>query len=189
VSEVVVYHHSLGLTDGVRSFAEALRAAGHTVHTPDLYDWKTFENVEEGMAHAEELGFPHEIVGRGRAAAESLAADVYYVGFSMGALPAQSLAQTKPGARGLVLAYGALPLGEWGDNWPAEWPDGVALQLHSTEGDEDVEIMQGLAETVPGAELFLYPGPDHLFAERDDNQRELLVQRVRTFLSDSPSAS
>ena len=167
MSEVVVYHHSLGLTDGVRSFAEALRAAGHTVHTPDLYDGKTFENVEEGMAHAEELGFPHEIVGRGRAAAESLAADVYYVGFSMG----------------------ALPLGEWGDNWPAEWPDGVALQLHSTEGDEDVEIMQGLAETVPGAELFLYPGPDHLFAERDDNQRELLVQRVRTFLSDSPSAS
>lgn len=184
MSEVVVYHHSLGLTDGVRLFADALRGAGHTVHTPDLYDDATFETVEAGMAHAEELGFPDEIVRRGRAAAESLPADVHYVGFSMGAMPAQSLAQTRPGARGLVLAYGALPLGQWGDNWPAEWPEGVALQLHSTEGDEDVEIMQGLAATIPGAELFLYPGPDHLFAERDDNQRALLVKRVLEFLGD-----
>ena len=182
MSEVVVYHHSLGLTEGVRVFAEALRAAGHTVHAPDLYDGTTFETIEEGMAHAEELGFPTGIVARGRAAADSLPADVYYVGFSMGALPAQSLAQTKAGARGLVLAYGALPLGRWGDDWPAEWPEGVALQLHSTEGDEDVEVMQGLAATVPGAELFLYPGPDHLFAERDDRQRDLLLRRVLDFL-------
>jgi dienelactone hydrolase len=182
MAEVVVYHHSLGLTDGVRAFAEALRAAGHTVHTPDLYEGRTFPTIEEGMAHAEQLGFPDEIVARGRAAAESLPSAVYYVGFSLGAMPAQSLAQTRPGARGLVLAYGALPLGQWGPNWPAEWPEGVELQLHSTEGDEDVEIMQALTETVPGAELFLYPGPDHLFAEQDEQQRELLVQRVLQFL-------
>ena len=188
MSDVVVFHHSLGLTDGVRLFADALRAGGHTVHTPDLYEGETFESIEDGMAHAEALGFPQEIVDRGRAAAERLPADVYYVGFSLGAMPAQSLAQTRPGARGAVLAYGALPLGEWGENWPAEWPDGVALQLHSTEGDEDVEIMQGLAATVPGAEVFLYPGPDHLFAENDENQRALLVKRVMSFLGDSPSA-
>ncbi len=183
MSDVVVYHHSLGLTDGVRAFAEAIRAAGHTVHTPDLYDGRTFSTIEEGMAYAEELGFPDEIVDRGRAAAEALPSDLHYVGFSLGAMPAQSLAQRRAGARGVVLAYGALPLGRWGDNWPVEWPDGVALQLHSTEGDEDVEIMQGLAQTVPGAELFLYPGPDHLFAEHDDEQRALLVQRVLAFLA------
>jgi len=183
MAEVVVFHHSLGLTAGVRAFADALRAAGHTVHTPDLYEGRTFETIEDGMAHAEELGFPDEIVGRGKAAAEALPSDVYYVGFSLGAMPAQSLAQTRPGARGVVLAYGALPLGQWGDNWPADWPDGVTLQLHSTDGDEDVEIMQGLAATVPGAELFLYPGPDHLFAEHDDQQRALLVERVLTFLA------
>jgi dienelactone hydrolase len=182
VSEVVVYHHSLGLTEPVRSFADALRAAGHVVHTPDLYDGRTFATVEEGMAYAEELGFPAEIVERGRAAAETLPSDVYYVGFSLGAMPAQSLAQTRPGARGLVLAYGALPLGQWGENWPAEWPAGVALQLHSTEGDEDVEIMEALTQTVPGAELYLYPGPDHLFAEHDDKQAALLVARVLDFL-------
>lgn len=189
MSDVVVYHHSLGLTEGVRLFADALGAAGHTVHTPDPYDGATFGTVEEGMARAEELGFPDEIVRRGRAAAEALPAEAYYVGFSLGAMPAQSLAQTRPGACGAVLAYGALPLGRWGDSWPAEWPEGVALQLHSTEGDEDVEIMQDLAATVPGAELFLYPGPDHLFAEKDDNQRTLLVQRVLSFLGNSPSAS
>jgi dienelactone hydrolase len=185
VADVVVYHHSLGLTGGVRRFADALSAAGHTVHTPDLYDGRTFETIEEGMGHAEELGFPQAIVDRGRAAADSLPADAYYVGFSLGALSAQSLAQTKPGARGAVLVYGALPLGEWGDNWPGEWPENVGLQLHSTDGDEDVEIMQGLAATVPGAELFLYPGPEHLFAEHDQLQRELLVERVLTFLDDS----
>jgi dienelactone hydrolase len=152
------------------------------VHTPDLYEGRTFASIEEGMAHAEELGFPDEIVARGRAAAESLPSDVYYVGFSLGALPAQSLAQTRPGARGLVLACGALPLGQWGENWPAEWPAGVALQLHSTEGDEDVEIMEALTRTVAGAELYLYPGPEHLFAEHDDEQAALLVRRVLDFL-------
>jgi dienelactone hydrolase len=182
MAEVVLYHHSLGLTDGVLAFADALRAGGHTVYTPDLYDGRTFATIEEGMAHAEALGFPDEIVGRGKRAAESLPSAVHYVGFSLGCMPAQSLAQTRPGARGAVLVYGALPLGQWGDNWPAEWPDGVALQLHSTDGDEDVPIMQELATTVPGAELFLYPGPGHLFAEHDDQQRVLLVSRVLRLL-------
>ena len=182
MAEVVVYHHSLGLTEPVRRFADALRAAGHTVHTPDLYGGRTFETIEDGMAHAEELGFPLGIVDRGRAAAESLPDDVYYVGFSLGCMSAQSLAQTKPGARGAVLVYGALPLGEWGDNWPAEWPAGVGLQMHITDGDEDVEIMRGLATTVPGAELYLYPGPAHLFAEHDDQEAAVLAKRVVDFL-------
>jgi hypothetical protein len=91
---------------------------------------------------------------------------------------AQSLAQTKPGARGAVLVYAALPLGEWGDNWPAEWPGGVPLQIHMTEGDEDEEIAKGLAGTVPGAELFSYPGPEHMFAEQDEQSASLLTQRV-----------
>ena len=183
MAEVVVFHHSLGLTDSVRRFADALRDAGHTVHTPDLYDGRTFATIEEGMAHAEELGFPMGIVDKGRAAAESFPADAYYVGFSLGVMVAQSLAQTKPGARGAVLVYAALPLGEWGDNWPAEWPDGVPLQIHMTEGDEDEAIAKTLVETVPGAQLFSYPGPDHLFAEHDDAAAAQLTQRVLDFLS------
>jgi dienelactone hydrolase len=182
MAEVVVFHHALGLTDPLGRFAGALRDAGHTVQTPDLYDGRTFETIEDGMAYSEELGGPMAIVDRARAAVESLSSTVFYVGFSLGVLPAQSLAQTRPGARGAVLCYSALPLGEWGDNWPVTWPETVRLQLHILDGDEDFEIAQGLAATVPGAELFVYSGTEHYFAEHDDEAGALLTQRVLAFL-------
>ena len=182
MAEVVVFHHSLGLTDAIRRFADALRDGGNTVHTPDLYDGRTFDTYEDGMAHSEELGGPMAIVARARAVVNSLPSEVVYVGFSLGVLPAQSLAQTRPGARGAVLCYSALPLGQWGDNWPATWPEGVQLQLHILDGDEDFEIAQGLAATVPGAELFVYSGTEHYFAEHDERAAALLSERVLEFL-------
>jgi hypothetical protein len=54
----------------------------------------------------------------------------------------------------------------------------VRLQLHILEGDEDFQFAQGLAATVPGAELFVYPGSEHYFAEHDDQAATLLTQRV-----------
>jgi dienelactone hydrolase len=183
VAEVAVFHHALGLTDPIRRLAAALRDAGHTVHTPDLFEGRTFDTIEDGMAHAEEIGFPMAIVDRARAEVSGLPSDLVYVGFSLGVLSAQSLTQTRPGARGAVLCYSALPLGEWGDNWPAAWPDGVALQLHIVEGDEDFAFAQELATTVPGAELFVYPGSEHYFAEHDERAAALLTQRVLAFLA------
>jgi hypothetical protein len=103
--------------------------AGHTGHTPDLHDGRTFETIDDGIAHSEALGGPMAVVERARAAVESLPSGLAYVGFSLGVLAAQSIAQTRPGARGAVLCYFALPLEEWGDNWPATWPDGVRPQL------------------------------------------------------------
>jgi dienelactone hydrolase len=182
MAEVVVFHHAQGLTDALRGFAAALSEAGHTVHTPDLFDGRTFDAYQAGMAYSEELGGPMAMVDRARAAVGSLPSEVVYVGFSLGVLPAQSLAQTRPGARGAVLCYSALPLGEWGENWPATWPDGVPLQMHILEGDEDFAIAQGLAATVPGAELFVYPGTEHYFAEHDEQAAALLTQRVLSFL-------
>ena len=182
MAEVVVFHHALGLTGWVSGFADALRGGGHSVHTPDLYDGRTFDVVEDGLAYSEEIGGPMAIVERGRAAVIPLPRDVAYVGFSLGALPAQSLAQTRPGARGAVLCYSALPLGQWGDNWPAIWPDDVGLQLHILDGDEDIEFARGLAEMVSGAELFVYPGSAHYFAEHDDEASALLLERVLAFL-------
>lgn len=182
VAEVVVFHHAQGLTDGIRRLAATLRDAGHTVHTPDLFDGRTFEHYEAGMAYSEEIGGPMAIVERARAVVESLPSDVFYIGFSLGVLPAQSLAQTRPGADGAVLCYSALALGQWGDNWPATWPEGVRLQMHILEGDEDFEIANDLAATVPGAELFVYPGTEHYFAEHDHEAAALLTQRVLTFL-------
>jgi dienelactone hydrolase len=153
------------------------------VHTPDLFEGRTFDSIEDGMAYAQEnLDFPIGVVEGARAAVDSLPTDLVYIGFSLGAMPAQSLAQTRPGARGAVLCYAALPLGQWGDNWPAEWPDAVRLQLHILEADEDYEIAQGLATTVPGAKLFVYPGTEHYFAEHDEQAAALLRERVLEFL-------
>lgn len=177
-----MFHHALGVTASVQHFATRLRQGGDTVHTPDLFEGRTFAQIEEGIAFSEELGGPMAMVDRARTAVEGLPADVSYVGFSLGVLPAQSLAQTRPGARGAVLCYSALPLGQWGENWPEEWPDGVALQMHILDGDEDFEIAKGLAATVPGAELFVYPGSEHYFAEHDDEAAALLTQRVAAFL-------
>jgi hypothetical protein len=133
MAEVVVFHHALGLTNAVRRFAAGLRSAGHTVHTPDLYDGRTFDTIEDGMAHAEQLGGPPAIVDRARAEVASLPDGLVYAGLSLGVLPAQSLAQTRPGAQGAFLCYSALPLGEWGDNWPAEWPEGVPFSCTSSK--------------------------------------------------------
>lgn len=182
MAEVVVFHHALGLTHPLRRFAEELRAAGHVVHTPDLLDGRTFSELEDGVAYSEQLGGPMAVVERARAAVASLPQQVTYVGFSLGVLAAQSLAQTRPGARGAVLCYAALPLGEWGDNWPATWPNGVELQLHILEGDEDFAFAQGLSETVPDAQLFVYAGTEHYFAEHDDETARLLTNRVLDFL-------
>ena len=185
VAEVLLFHHAQGLTPGVRKFADDLRAAGHTVHTPDLYDGKTFANLNEGVSHAKKVGFDN-ILERGRRAADGLPDEMVYAGFSMGVMPAQLLAQTRPGARGAVLMYSALPASEFGP-----WPDGVPLQIHAMEDDEwfkeDEEAARELAGSVVDAELFLYPGDRHLFADSsvpdyDEEAAKLLMQRVLSFL-------
>jgi dienelactone hydrolase len=186
VAEVLLFHHAQGLTAGVVAFADELRADGHVVHTPDLYDGRTFAGLEEGVGHAREIGF-QTVVDRGRLAAEGLPEGLVYAGFSLGAMPAQLLAQTRPGARGALLFSAALPPSEFSE----AWPDGVPLQIHMMEddpwGDEDLPVARELAETVAGAELFLYPGDAHLFADSslpdyDAGAAALVTERVRAFL-------
>jgi dienelactone hydrolase len=188
MAEVLLFHHAQGLTPGVREFADELRAAGHTVHTPDLYDGKTFETVDEGVAHAREVGFG-TILDRGVAAADGLPNELVYAGFSLGGMAAQKLAQTRPGARGALLFHAALPPSEFGDGWPA----GVPLQIHFMEDDpwaeEDLPAAREIAETVDGAELFLYTGDRHLFADSsvadyDEQSAALLRTHVLAFLDD-----
>ena len=192
MSEVVLYHHVQGLTDGVRSFADELRQAGHTVHTPDLFDGRTFATIDDGMAFAREAGFG-ALAERGVAAAEGIAAGVVYAGFSFGVMAAQQLAQTRPGARGALLMYSCLPVSEFGE----AWPDGVPVQIHGKDADpfflEDLEAAQALADSTDRAELFLYPGDEHLFADSslpayDPAAAATLTERVLTFLDTIPSA-
>jgi dienelactone hydrolase len=188
VTEVVLFHHALGLTPGVTAFADELRRAGHDVHTPDLYDGRTFETLEAGLAHAEEVGFMN-VIDRGVQAARTLPADVVYAGFSLGVLPAQKLAQTRPGARGALLFYSCVPLGEFAADWPAEVP----VQVHGMDADPifveegDLDAARGLVESAERAELFLYDGDQHYFADPslssyDPRAAALLTRRTLDFL-------
>jgi dienelactone hydrolase len=187
MTEVLLFHHAHGLTAGCLSFADELRAAGHVVHTPDLYDGKTFDDLEEGVGYAREVGF--DTIGeRGRLAAEGLPNEIVYAGFSLGAMPAQELAQTRPGAKGALLFHSAIPPSEFG----GLWPEGVPLQIHLMEADEwalegDLDAARELDETVQSAELFLYPGDRHLFTDNslpdyDESAARLVKQRTLGFL-------
>ena len=164
MTEVLLYHHVQGLTDGVRSFADTVRTAGHTVHTPDLFDGRTFGSIEEGIAFAREAGFA-ALAERGVAAAGDVGPEAVYAGFSFGVMAAQQLAQTRPGARGALLIYACLPVSEFGE----AWPDGVPVQIHAKDADpffaEDLEAAQALVASTGEAELFLYPGDEHLFVD------------------------
>jgi dienelactone hydrolase len=189
MAELIVFHHAQGLTDGVHAFADGLRAAGHVVHVPDLYGGRTFGDLEAGVGYAEAAGFG-EIIERGRRAAEPLPHGLVYAGFSLGVLPAQMLAQTRPGATGALLFHSAVPVAEFGGPWPA----GVPLQIHMMDADPlalqdgDLAVARELAATIEQAELFLYPGDRHLFADRslpgyDEAATRTLEQRVLSFLA------
>ena len=189
MTEVVLYHHIQGLTQGVRSFADDLRQAGHTVHTPDLFDGRTFDTIEEGMVFAREAGFG-VLADRGLAAAQGTPPEVVYAGISFGVMVAQQLAQTRPGARGAVFMSACLPVAEFGE----AWPEGVRAQVHGKEADpffaEDLEAAHALVDSTDQAKLFLYPGDEHLFADSslpayDDAAAALLTERVLAFL-DTP---
>ena len=188
MAEVVLFHHAQGLTPGVVAFADELRRAGHTVHTPDLFDGRTFGSIEAGMGYAQQLGFPGEILTRGARAVEDLPAGLVYAGFSLGVLPAQLLAQTRAGARGALLFYSCVPASEFGG-----WPDGVPAQIHRMDadpifvGEGDVDAARDLVKAAEDAELFLYPGDQHYFADSslpsyDADATALLTQRVLDFL-------
>jgi dienelactone hydrolase len=190
MAEVLLFHHAQGLTPGIHAFADELRAGGHTVHTPDLFDGQTFASIEDGMAFAREAGFD-ELRARGVALADDLRHELVYAGFSLGEMIAQQLAQTRAGARGALLFYSCIPIsGEWAFG---PWPEGVPVQIHGMDndpifvGEGDVDAAREIVEKVEDAELFLYPGDQHYFADSslpsyDADATALLTTRVLAFL-------
>ena len=184
---MLLFHHAQGQTTGFLAFVEELREAGHTVHAPDLYDGNTFQDLDEGVAYAEKTGFP-EIMRLGVAAAADLPADIVYSGFSLGVLPAQKLAQTRPGARGAIFYHSCVPPSEFGGSWP----QGVPLQVHMMEEDpwteEDRPVAEALVKEIEDGVLFLYPGSGHLFADSSSNDYDeqaagLLMERTQALLN------
>jgi len=188
MAEVLLFHHAQGQTAGFHAFADELRGAGHTVHAPDLFEGRTFGSIYVGLAYAKEVGFD-EILERAVHTADGLPEELVYAGFSLGELPAQKLAQTRPGARGALLFYSCVPTSEFGTSWPADVP----VQIHGMDadpifvGEGAIDAERALVESAEHAELFLYPGEEHYFADSslpsyDENAATLLMQRVLAFL-------
>lgn len=186
MAEIVLFHPALGLSNGTLAFADDLRAVGHTVHTPDLYEGATFSDVNEGVRHVEQLGFG-TIIKRGEQAAESLPSEVVYAGFSLGGLPAQKLAQSRPGARGVLLFHAFVSPDQLG----SPWPSGLRGQIHMMEQDpwlgEDLPAAREFAAKVTDVQFFLYPGKGHLFTDKtladyDPAASRKLWDRVISFL-------
>ncbi|ANC30272.1 dienelactone hydrolase family protein [Isoptericola dokdonensis] len=162
MAEIVLFHHALGVTAGVRTFADALRGGGHVVHLPDLFDGLTFGTVEDGVAHAGVVG--EDVLAEQAAAyVDTLPAQIVYGGMSMGAARAAEGVLRRPGARAAFFLSGAVAP-SW---WDAMWPDDVPSQAHVAADDpwREPEAEDEYVSAVAGGELFVYPGSGHLFAE------------------------
>ena len=192
MAEVVLFHHVQGLTDGMLAFTDGLRVGGHTVHTPDLFDGERPLTIDDGMKLVQELG-DAAITERVDRALSGLPEDLVYAGISFGVESAQRLAQTRPGARGALLYESCFPItGDWAFG---PWPAGVPVQIHGREADPffaeggDLDAARELVETVGQelAELFLYPGDQHLFVDSslpsyDADATVLALRRSLEFL-------
>ena len=192
MAEVVLFHSALGLRPGVTAAAERLRAAGHTVHAPDLYDGEVFDDLDDGLRKRDALGYA-EIARRARESVAGLPAGLIFAGFSLGAVPAELLAASRPGARGAVLMHGAVPVEGLGEFGVERWPAGVPAQVHYAASDpwEEAEEVAAFGAAVGRAgaafEEHAYPGSGHLFAdpdlpEYDHASSEAMWGRVLAFL-------
>ncbi|WP_084128812.1 dienelactone hydrolase family protein [Demequina sp. NBRC 110055] len=186
MAQILLLHHIQGLTDGVRTFADSLRAAGHTVVVPDLFDGHTFDTIEDGFAWVRSQGFD-EVRSRGLQAADAMTGPVVYAGLSFGVTMAQRLAQTRPDAAGALLLHSCMPVSEYSEAWPA----GVPVQIHGMTGDEffdeDLPAARALVEGAGDAELFEYDGSTHLFTDAslpdyDAAATSLVIERSLSLL-------
>ena len=190
MARVVLFHHVLGVTDGLHAMADRMREAGHEVAVPDLFDGHQFSTIEAGAEHVDAIGVP-ALLERAQAAVADMPEDVVYAGVSLGVLAAQSLAQTRAETNGAVFMESCVPATEFGDGWP----EGLPVQIHGMDGDPffagegDIDSARAIVDSAsPGtAELFTYPGDGHLFVDpsaeaHDPAAAELVMQRVLDFL-------
>jgi dienelactone hydrolase len=186
---IALFHAALGLRPAVLEWADRLRAAGHGVEAPDLFDGEVFDDLEAGIRKRDALG-TSELLARANAAVAELPGELVYMGFSLGADAAEYLAANRPGAVAAVLMHSAAPVAEMD---AGAWPAGVPVQVHYALGDPwvDAEEVVGLRADVEAAgaefEAFIYPGEGHLFADTDDpdfdrDSATLMLERVLGFL-------
>jgi dienelactone hydrolase len=165
MAEIVLFHHAGGLMPGVLDLAEKLRVVGHTVHTPDLFEGHTFDDVNDGVAWAQGIG-QEVFADRAKAFVRTVPSEeLVYGGLSMGCARAAEQVLFRQGALAAFFLYGAIDPAWWNKRWPADVP----AEAHLTESDpwRELEAEEGFKARIPRHELFTYPGQGHLFMEPD----------------------
>ncbi|KPC81399.1 MULTISPECIES: dienelactone hydrolase family protein [Streptomyces] len=164
---IMLFHSTCGLRPAVHASAERLRAAGHEVRVPDLFEGHTFETVEDGMAFKEQLGKDELLKRAVLAAAPYSDQGLVYAGFSFGASVAQTLALGDAKARGLLLLHGTSDIAENAS------VDELPVQLHVADPDpfESHDWLTSwylqMQRTGADVEVYRYPGAGHLFTDPD----------------------
>lgn len=191
MTEILLLHHIQGLTEGVVTLADSFRAVGHTVHTPDLFEGRTFGSIDEGAEYVGSVGWD-VMRGRGVAAADGLPDGLVVAGISLGVMAAQQLAQNRPGVAGALLYEAFADPSNFGS-----WPEGLPVQVHGMADDPffgkegDLDAAREFVDGRAGAELFVYPGDVHLFVDRslpsyDAEATRLVVERSLAMLERLP---
>ncbi|MDN5833686.1 MAG: dienelactone hydrolase family protein [Brevibacterium sp.] len=186
MTTLVLLHSALGKTPGISAIADRYTAAGHTVFAPDFYEGQTFSTADEGVDHAQKVGFS-QLVDRVVAACADLPDEIVFAGLSLGAGIAQQMGKNDSRARGALLFHGG------GFPKPTRWQEDVPVQIHFSV--EDVwrdagapeTLMESAARAGTQAEYFLYPGATHLFsdplvADYREDSAELLFDRSLALL-------
>ncbi|NTV39691.1 MAG: dienelactone hydrolase [Demequinaceae bacterium] len=190
IAEIIFFHHAQGLTDGLRAMAERLRAAGHEVHTPDIYSGAVFGQLDEGLAFASRIGHDAiEEVAR-RAAREHPHANTT-IGFSLGVFPAQLLAQEWRRIDGLVVVAGGLPPRDLGADWRVD----VRLSVHVADPDDWIPTgsLEALLRHARAPHIHRYQGLGHMFVDPsspdyDADAADLFEERLLTWLAEGDLA-
>ncbi|WP_430867177.1 dienelactone hydrolase family protein [Demequina aurantiaca] len=184
MAEILLFHHALGLTDGLQSFAERLRANHHTVHCPDAYSGRVFTDLDEGVSYAQGIGHDAMEEVANRAHRQNRDARVV-MGFSLGAAMAQQLAQHKRHINACLLMGGALPPEALG----GDWRHPCHLQVHVADPDEWVNPneVESLMFHARQGDLFRYADQGHMFVDPssrdyDADAADLFEDRVTEWL-------
>ena len=177
MAHIVLFHHVLGLTPGVRALADAIRGTGHTVTTPDLFEGSTFAELADGLAHVGEIG-DETLLRRAEAAADAIDDENrVFAGLSLGALPAQHLLQTREALGGLLF-HGFIDPAQLAGSWP-RCPIAVFAMDQDPffVDDGDLAVAQDWAERHDNLTIHLYPGHGHLFTESASPDHDAAVTR------------
>ncbi|MEE1801594.1 dienelactone hydrolase family protein [Streptomyces sp. NPDC101062] len=163
--DIMLFHSVYGLRPAVHAAADRLRAAGHEVRVPDLFEGETVSTVEEGMKLKDRIGKDELLRRAVLAAAPYSERGLVYVGLSLGGSIAQNLALGDAKARGLLLLHGTSDIAE------NAAVDELPVQLHVADPDpfepHDWLTAWYLRMRQVGAdvEVYRYPGAGHLFTD------------------------